>query len=471
VQFNSVVFPVFLAAVLILHRLLPWRWGKIMLVAASYFFYGMAHPWYCFLLFLSSVVDFIAARWIHGSESSIVRKRVLTGSILFGLGLLGFFKYIDFFINNVNEAAQWFGHGGTSPLNLLLPVGISFYTFQTMSYVIDVYRKKIAPTRDFTSFALYVSFFPQLVAGPIERADHLLPQFKKKQPVSREDFMAGFERMLWGFFKKVVLADRLGLLINTAWKNPQNADTTLVFLAAFGFTMQLYLDFSGYTDIALGAARLFGVRLSENFRWTLLSRNPSEIWSRWHITLSTWLRDYVYRPLGGTLRHRPWRTAFNTLFTMTLMGLWHGANWNFIFFGLFAGLGVAIYQHARLFTERVHSGPFRWETAWRGIPARIAVFFYLGFLTSLFRAPDLQTAGIFFSRLFAFSWDWKGSYAIGFLILAGVITAHFIRGLYMTSREPIRMPAAFRGLFWFVLFTAIVYGAVPYTEQFIYFQF
>ena len=468
--FTSYHFYLFAVIVFVLFRLLPWKYGRLVILAASYYFYGTAEPWYVLLLFASTLIDFFTAQWMHKSETLFWRRFFLGLSLLGNLGMLFSFKYVDFAIENVNSLFYADG-GGFRLREWILPVGISFYTFQTLSYTIDVYRKEFTPVKDFIQFAIYVSFFPQLVAGPIERASKLLPQFEKKNRVSREDYELGFQRILWGLVKKVVVADRLAIVVDQVYANPAAYSGWDTLLALACFSMQIYLDFSAYTDIAIGIARLFGVKLSENFDWPYLAENPSEVWSRWHMTLTNWFTDYVYRPLGGTKRSKPFFTFANITFTMTLIGFWHGAAWNFVFFGLVAGVTSGIFMLIKLhpaMKRRKFFGNYFWSK-----PLAILLT-YLWFITTVgvfFRAGSLETVAQIWAGLLDFSNPLSDIFVYHALLVSGVIASHIIRGFYFYHRRPLSMSPLVRGIFWFFLVLVLLYLGIGKTGEFIYFQF
>jgi len=471
--FNSVVFACFLVVVLGLHRALPWRAGRVLLVVASYVFYGFLNPWYCLLLLASTLVDFLVAPAIARSEDDRRRKLLLAASVVVNLGLLAFFKYGDFALDNLNALLDWFGAGRVPLLELAVPVGISFYTFQTMSYTLDVYHGKVRPERDFVSFALYVAYFPQLMAGPIERAGSLLPQLSEKQPLAREDLELGFQRVLWGLVKKVVFADRLAVFVDAVYGKPEAADGLGLLLATCCFAMQIYLDFSGYTDIALGVARMMGIRLRENFDRPMLARNPVDFWSRWHISLTTWFRDYVFTALVGRKRRRPGppRRLANLLVVLVLMGLWHGAGWHYLLMGLFAGCAIAAYEGIYLITGRPRSRPLFGAHPW-SVPLAVALTSIHSLaLALLFRAPTVEQALETARGIFVTPWVWQPHYTL-FAALAGFVwLVCLARGLLPRDRLPLRLPAPLRAAFWCGLLLLIVHGAVDTTQQYIYFQF
>ena len=334
--FDSLAFLIFLPAVVGIHWMLPHRWRKYWLLAVSYFFYMYWSPALIVLLLFSTVVDYCCSRGIERTEGKL-RKALLLVSIVVNLGLLFSFKYLDFFGETVNSLCALLGISYRVPaLNLILPVGISFYTFQTMSYTIDVYRGKIQAQRDFITFALYVTFFPQLVAGPIERAGALLPQLQAERSPSKEDFASGFQLLVSGFFRKVVIADLCGRFVDRVYGASGAVDGAAVAVATVLFAVQIYCDFAGYSEIAAGSARLMGVRLMRNFDRPYLSGSIREFWRRWHISLSGWFTDYIYIPLGGSRRGLQ-RQIFATLVVFAASGLWHGARWTFVLWGLFHG--------------------------------------------------------------------------------------------------------------------------------------
>jgi alginate O-acetyltransferase complex protein AlgI len=334
--FNSMQFCVFFPAVVAVYFMLPQRVRWAFLLAASYGFYMAWEPGYVVLLWLSTAVDFVAAKRIAASTGRR-RRNWLLASLGANLALLFFFKYYNFFAASLGAGVKALGFHLVVPYSeFLLPMGISFYTFQTMSYTIDVYRGRLTPETHLGHFALYVSFFPQLVAGPIERAGSLLPQLKRCPVVDYDQITDGLRLMAWGFFKKMVIADRLATVVEHVYDNPEGQSGPAILLATVCFGYQIYCDFSGYSDIAIGAARILGVRLSSNFNRPYAARSITEFWQRWHITLSTWFRDYVYVPLGGNRTGR-FRWAVNILVVFMVSGLWHGANWTFVVWGLIHG--------------------------------------------------------------------------------------------------------------------------------------
>ena len=334
--FNSIDFAIFLPIVFIIYWFVTNRNLKLQnlfVVSASYVFYGWWDWRFLSLILFSTVVDFCVGLALAKQKKKSRRKMLLLVSILVNLGFLGFFKYYNFFVDNFVSAFSILGaEFSTTTLSIILPVGISFYTFQTLSYTIDAYREKLEPTKDFLAFAAFVSFFPQLVAGPIERATRLLPQFYVEREFSYERAVDGLRQILWGLFKKIVIADNAAVVANQIFNNSADYSGSTLVIGAIFFAFQIYGDFSGYSDIAIGTARLFGFNLMRNFAFPYFSRDIAEFWRRWHISLSTWFRDYVYIPLGGS-RGGIWMQIRNTFIIFVVSGFWHGANWTFIVWG------------------------------------------------------------------------------------------------------------------------------------------
>jgi len=336
--FNSLEYFLFLPIVFFLYWFVfkkNFKLQNLLILISSYVFYGWWDWRFLSLIFLSTVADYFVGLKIYDSQDDKVRKSYLWVSILFNLSLLGFFKYFNFFIDSWIDLLGSFGYEQKSvwTLNVILPVGISFYTFQTMSYSLDIYYKKLKPTKDFISFASFVSFFPQLVAGPIERASNLLPQILTRRVFKYEQGVQGLRLILWGMFKKVVIADSLGIRVDRIFENYQSMDGSVLLLGLVYFSFQIYCDFSGYSDIAIGTAKLFGIELMSNFKFPYFSRDIGEFWRRWHISLSSWFRDYLYIPLGGS-KGGKWMSIKNIFIIFIVSGFWHGANWTFILWGL-----------------------------------------------------------------------------------------------------------------------------------------
>ncbi len=358
--FNSLDFVAFFAVVYGLYVVLPHRGQNFLLLLASYAFYACWDWRFLSLLFLSTAVDYILALKISESESPVLRKRYLIASMCVSLGVLGFFKYFNFFADSLASLLQSMGWDiQASHLNIILPWGISFYTFQTMNYTIDVYRRHMEPCRNLFNFAVFVSFFPHLVAGPIMRANVLLPQVNNKRTVTWQQISDGAWLCLWGLFKKVVVADNLATIADAGFADGVEHTLGSMLIAVYAFAFQIYCDFSGYSDIARGISKFMGFELMVNFRNPYFAVNPSDFWRRWHISLSTWLRDYLYIPLGGS-RKGPGRTYVNLTITMLLGGLWHGANWTFVVWGAFHGLFLAAHRFVAG-DERKQASHGRWS--------------------------------------------------------------------------------------------------------------
>jgi alginate O-acetyltransferase complex protein AlgI len=343
--FNSIDFAIFLPVVFILYWLVSNKHLKLqnlLIVAASYLFYGWWDWRFLSLIIFSTIIDYSVGIGLSRQEDTTKRKALLWTSIFVNLGLLGFFKYFNFFLDSFTKTFSFFGAEITSSsLNIILPVGISFYTFQTLSYSIDVYKRKLEPTKDFIAFSAFVSFFPQLVAGPIERAFNLLPQFTAQRKYSYQVFSYGIKQIIWGFFLKLVVADRAAVYVNAIYNNAENHEGLSFIAATILFSFQIYGDFAGYSLIAIGVAKLFGFDLMKNFNRPYFSSTVSEFWTRWHISLSTWFRDYLYIPLGGNRVIKP-RLLFNLFITFLISGLWHGANWTFVVWGALNGIYIIV---------------------------------------------------------------------------------------------------------------------------------
>lgn len=351
--FTSISYLVFFATVLVVYWNLPRRGQNLFLLAASYFFYGFVHPWFCIVLAASTVVDYFVALAMDRHRRH--RRVLLLVSLVFNLGLLGVFKYFNFFVENVQAVLAAAGWRVSLPvLQVVLPVGISFYTFQSLSYTIDVYRGLLRARTNLLDFALFVTLFPQLVAGPIERARNLLPQIERDRTIDFPRIESAVCLIVWGFFKKLVVADTLAISVDRLFTLPQ-LPGLMLFTAALGFSIQLFADFSAYTDIARGSARLMGFELMHNFKMPFAAPNPVEFWRRWHISLSSWIRDYVFVSLPDS-RKSAWHLARNQMITFLIFGAWHGAQWNFIIWGAYYGFVTVIYALGiRPFTRKVRN--------------------------------------------------------------------------------------------------------------------
>ena len=400
--FNSLVFLVFFAVVYGLYRVLPHRGQNVLILVSSYFFYGWWDWRFLSLIFISTTIDYVAGRVIGNAGSQPRRRKTaLAVSMTSNLVILGFFKYFNFFADNLAVLLTHLGlESSIRHLHIILPVGISFYTFQAMSYTLDVYRGHLKPARSLLDFATFVAFFPQLVAGPIERASNLLPQIQNPRKVTWAGIESGTWLIFWGLFKKCVIADNLASLVEGGF-GPTASTGAVSLLPLYAFAFQIYCDFSGYSDIARGLARWMGVELMINFNNPYFALNPKDFWARWHISLSSWLRDYLYIPLGGNRKGRR-RTYINLALTMLLGGLWHGAAWTFVAWGAFHGLLLVIYHGwAEKFSPKgtVDSGRWVW-------PRRILMFHLACVGWLFFRAQTMGQVGEMTRRIFTdFAWD------------------------------------------------------------------
>jgi len=470
--FNSVDFLLFLPSVFLLYWFVfkKIKSQNLFILFASYLFYGWWDWRFLFLILASTLVDYSIGLLLDKSIENKKRKYLLYTSLVFNLGLLGIFKYYDFFIDNWIYAWSEIGitmHKGS--LNIILPVGISFYTFQTLSYTIDVYKKKIDPTKNFIAFASFVSFFPQLVAGPIERASNLLPQFFKKREFSYPLASSGMKLILWGFFKKIVIADNCAVFANDIFNNYQDQSGVTLALGAVYFAFQIYGDFSGYSDIAIGVARLFGFKLMRNFNYPYFSRDIAEFWRRWHISLSTWFRDYLYIPLGGS-RGSKYKKVRNVLIIFIVSGFWHGANWTFITWGALN----AIYFLPLLLTNRNrnntdHVSKNSHLPSIKTIFQILVTFCLTTFAWIFFRAENMTIALDYINRMFSIQ-DGKN---IGFNIFNVIIIIFLALEWISRKSEYIQIKNRYlRYLFYIIIIqTILFYSASNKPQDFIYFQF
>ena len=471
--FDSYIFVLFFAAVYGAYRLLAHRGQNLMLLAASYIFYGWWDARFLTLIALSTVIDYFAGLTIDSTPHPRKAKQALWISVVFNLGMLGAFKYFNFFVENANALLESMGVE-SSPwrLDIILPVGISFYTFQTMSYTIDVYRKRLKPTRNFFDFALFVAFFPQLVAGPIERATHLLPQIQKPRRIESSQVRTGLSLILWGFFKKLFVANNLAILVNqTAAMNANELNIWYLLIIAVGFSFQIYADFSGYSDIARGICKLMGFDIMVNFRSPYCVAAPAEFWRHWHISLSTWLRDYLYIPLGGN-RCGKIRSRFNLLLTMILGGVWHGANWNFLLWGFYQGMLLVVFRRKRKEDAETRRG-FRHRLTWLGCFLLMTLATWVGWL--IFRATNYPTQVFsFFAAMGRFEMPTGliGMQLLGILFFSGLVFLEQVNKCFHENELPFhRWPTYIRVAIGFYMIWAILFMTPPVSQEFIYFQF
>lgn len=478
--FNSYEFLVFFPAIVVLYFLTPVKWRWLLLLAGSCYFYMCWKPEYIVLMMFPSFIDYFVALRMSATPDLAKRKKYLWISLVSNLGLLFTFKYFNFFNESFRVLFEYFNVAYAIPAaQLLLPVGISFYTFQTLSYTIDVYRGTIQPERHLGKFSLFVTFFPQLVAGPIERSSNLLPQLQSlRYKFDAERITDGLRLMLWGFFKKVVIADRLAATVNLVYNNPSEYYGAQVALATIFFAFQIFCDFSGYSDIAIGAAKILGVDLMKNFDKPYSARSISEFWRRWHISLSTWFKDYVYIPLGGN-RTLKWRWYYNLFLTFLISGLWHGANWTFVIWGALHGFYLVFALLSKPWREALSMrlGADRLPRLYQlGQVATTFALVNLGWL--FFRANNLSDALLLLNNMFVlaplatiFDLIATGALAINLMLIAILELAHALE-----KDEPFVLSLAKRSGFvrWpaYVAVTlAVLYLSTSAGQQFIYFQF
>lgn len=472
--FTQLTFWVFFSIVFALYAVLPHRAQNRMLLVASYVFYG-AWDWrFLSLILISTLIDYVVGLRMQAATQDTVRKRLLMVSLAANLGMLGVFKYAGFFVDSFIAMLAQVGYAADPfTVSIILPVGISFFTFQTLSYTIDIYRRTLKPTSDFLDFALFVAFFPQLVAGPIERASNLLPNIAKPRQLSWDNIARGAVLCLQGLLKKVVIADGIAPSVNAIYANP-NASGLDIILATWLFAIQIYCDFSGYTDIARGVAKALGFRLMRNFAQPYFATNPQEFWRRWHISLSTWLRDYLYISLGGN-RDGPRKTYRNLMLTMTLGGLWHGAAWNFVLWGIYQGTLLAL--HRMIFG----TAPAVRRTGLGAALLRllgIALFFQVvcyGWL--LFRAQSLEQIITYTHRLmspFAEGYFVSQLPSLPIASVIGIIALLFWDSAIELSgnvRFYLVLPKPVRALLYAGMVYLLAMGATTAPAAFIYFQF
>jgi D-alanyl-lipoteichoic acid acyltransferase DltB (MBOAT superfamily) len=478
--FNSLQFLFFFPVVVSLYFATPYRFRWILLLGASYYFYMCWKPEYVILIIASTLIDYFAGIQMAKTEAKSKRKKFLILSIISNLGILFSFKYFNFFSDSIRAVFNQFNIFYDIPaFNVLLPIGISFYTFQSMSYSIEVYRGKQKPERHLGIFALYVAFFPQLVAGPIERPGNLLPQFRRTYDFDYQRVTDGLRLMVWGFFKKLVIADSLALTVNQIYNNPTDYSGIPLIVATYFFAFQIYCDFSGYSDIAVGAARVMGFNLMQNFRQPYFSQSISEFWRRWHISLSSWFKDYLYISLGGN-RVVKWRWYSNLLVVFLVVGLWHGANWTFVIWGGLHGF----YRIFSILTERIRKklNHFIHIDQYPFIQKMLRIFitFHLVlFAWIFFRANSLSDAIYIITHMFS-NIEIKSQYglacgyagfAIAILSISFMEIVQLINGQstfigFLRKKSLIIRWSFYNFLLWWIVFFAELGG-----QEFIYFQF
>jgi len=475
--FNSLHFLIFFPLVVILYFSLPHKYRWPLLLGASYYFYMCWKAEYLLLILLSTVIDYYSGLQMGKYGRKIKRRSFLVLSLLTNLGLLFSFKYFNFFNESTREIFNHYNIFYEVPsFNVLLPVGISFYTFQTLSYAIDVYRGEREPEKHFGIFALYVAFFPQLVAGPIERSTRLMPQFYNKCDLEYQRVINGLKLMTWGFFKKLVIADRLAIFVNQVYNDPINQDGSVLILATYLFAFQIYCDFSGYSDIAIGAARVLGYELMDNFKTPYYSKSISEFWTRWHISLSSWFRDYLYISLGGNRVVR-WRWYRNLIIVFLVSGLWHGANWTYVVWGGLHGFYLLFSIWTKNLRERT-SQFFHLEN-FPKILKLLKVFFtfhLVAFSWIFFRANSISDAMLIIEKMFQSNLLFLKHFVIQNryelkIALLGLLFMELIQLIKPSRQFLSEKPIWYRWAVYYILILGIfMFGEFNLTE-FIYFQF
>ncbi|GAB3639948.1 MBOAT family O-acyltransferase [Spirosoma arcticum] len=473
--FNSLEFLVFITVFLLLYFSLHGRARLWLCLLGSYLFYGWWDWRFLGLIALTTLMDYSLGILMERATDERDRKRLIYFSVTINLLFLGFFKYFNFFADSFRSMVELAGfQPSDTTLNIILPIGISFYTFQSMSYTVDIYRREIEPERDLVRFAAFVSLFPQLVAGPIVRARDFLPQFRSDKPWDWDRFISGLTRVLWGFFKKVAIADSLAPFVEHCFAMPATVSSLHIFIGIFFYSFQIYCDFSGYSDIAIGLARILGFTFIENFQTPYFSRSFTEFWTRWHISLSSWLRDYLYIPLGGN-RGSKLRMYRNIMLTMLIGGLWHGANWTFLFWGFLHGAYQVVQRMIQPYARQMY-GALRFPPfLGRGLDILI-VYLLTCFAWIFFRSPTFAVANQVISTLLSFeNVNWasvtnkfiaiRGFLLIGILLLVEVTNFRFHYAQLLVQRPVLRL-VAYACLFWLIALMG-TFGS----SSFIYFQF
>lgn len=482
--FNSLDFAWFLPLTFLIYWVIgPERRTaqNYLLLGGSYLFYGWWSPWFLLLILASTITDYWIGKAMVHTDGPRRRRTLLWLSLGVNLGMLGYFKYANFFLDSFVNAFTFFGANFSADrLDIVLPVGISFYTFQTLSYTIDIYRKQLEPATKFVNFAAYVSFFPQLVAGPIERARDLLPQFQLRREFNYPQAVLGLRQVLWGLFKKMVVADNCALVANQVFADPSAYPGSTLAIGVVLFGIQIYADFSGYSDIAIGTARLFGFEFRRNFRFPYFARGFRDFWQRWHISLTTWFRDYVYIPLGGNRAGMAW-TAINTIIVFLISGLWHGARWTFVVWGL---------MHALLLLPGILLGRPRLPPPLDGTPrsltSRLKTIAYILFTFTvitltwvLFRAESFSDAAIYYGGLFSASLFGVPKGISLALAAKALAVAGLLLSIEWVARDQefglagpiVQLPRPVRWVTYSFLTLLIGLFAVSQETPFIYFQF
>ena len=464
-QFDTYTYALFLPLVFFVYWGLRrhLRWQNLFLLVASYVFYGWWDWRMLGLIVLTSVTTWGSAMLMRG-DRSVHDKTWATLNIVLNMGILCVFKYLNFLRDSFVHLLNLFGLDPDWPtIHILLPVGISFYTFQAISYTIDVYRGEVKPTRNALAFGVFIAFFPQLVAGPIERATNLLPQFLRTKSFNYETAVVGMRQILWGLAKKVIIADGMGRYVDQLLSNPGYYSATSMVWAGILFAVQIYADFSGYSDIAIGSARLLNIRLKPNFRYPFFSRDMKELWQRWHISLMTWFRHYVYFPLGGSRRGK-WRTALNTMIVFSLSGLWHGADWTFVIWGTVNGLLLLPFifmpRNKRVDDARL-----------RDLPRCLLTFLIFAAVFLVFRAEGITHLGEIGRVMLTGSWLCVPEFMEGLYYIVPFFAIEWLGRHQEFPLERMQMPRVPRWIIYWALLAGIALASLDYSTQFIYFQF
>ena len=477
--FNSIEFLFFLPLVFLLYWFVSRnrQLQNLLVVFASYFFYGWWDLRFLMLIALTSFCSYgsgIMLNYYEGQRRK--QKAVSTVNIVLNIGILGVFKYYNFFVENINVLFYMMGcHLDWVTKNVILPVGISFYTFQALSYTIDVYQKKLPASHNIVDFFAYISFFPQLVAGPIERATNLLPQFQKKRQFDYVKAVDGMRQMLWGFFKKIVIADNCAFIVNMYWNQYETLNGVTLFALGLLFTFQIYCDFSGYSDIAIGCARLFGFNLIQNFNYPYFSLSIPDFWRRWHMSLMTWFRDYIYIPLGGSRCER-WKMFRNTFIVFLVSGLWHGANWTFILWGLYHAFLITVSVILGVKTKPNYEDNKCKLPSIKRLTQMLITFFFVILGWIVFRAESISQAWSFILKMFLSFYDDSHViferryilYGLGLLVIEWV-QRDKQHVLQFTNNSLFKYKAVRWSLYIIMIITIL--GAMGQKQSFIYFQF
>lgn len=467
--FSSGVFWVLFLVFLPIYAMLKRRKAMmtVFVVCFSLYFYYKSSGLFFLMLIGTSLVDWLVSRWMAKLSGKASRRSLMCFSIILSLSILGYFKYANFFLWNWNAMVE----GNFQPLDIILPVGISFYTFQSISYVVDVYKRKIAPTSSWLDYIFFLSFFPALVAGPIVRADYFLPQLEKNESASHDDIWGGLWLIMVGVIKKALIADYISQFNDLIFNEPSLYTGVQTLMGVLGYTMQIYCDFSGYSDMAIGIALMMGFRLGINFDSPYQSRNLTEFWRRWHISLSSWLRDYVYIPLGGN-RKGTFRTYVNNFMTMLIGGLWHGAAWKFVFWGAMHGVGLAVHKACKPILKKIPDNWFTIFIFWA------LTFTYVSLLWVFFRAKDFSDSVLIIQNIFVdFRWNQIPQFfearMVWCLMMAALIIMHFVPQRYADKAQIIfiKSPWIVKLISFLVVVQLVIEFMSAEVSPFIYFQF